>query len=52
MNPSISISESSESMYPSNDEWGKMDESQKLSYMHDCLLELYLNVKIRNFEKV
>lgn len=52
MNHSISNTVSSDTLYPSNEEWLKMDESQRLSYMHDCLLELYLNIKMRNFEKV
>lgn len=28
-----------------------MKSDEKLSYLHDALLELYLNIKIRNFEK-
>lgn len=50
MNKSHSNEE--EDTLPTQEQWNEMDEKQKLSYIHDSLLELYLNLKIRNFEKV
>lgn len=37
--------------YPSVEEWLAMPDNEKLNVLHDSLLELYLNVKIRNFNK-
>jgi hypothetical protein len=37
--------------YPTVEEWLEMPDHEKLNIVHDSLLELYLNVKIRNFDK-
>jgi hypothetical protein len=29
-----------------------MGDGERVAYIHDSLLELYLNIKIRNFESV
>lgn len=46
-----SVYEESEG-YPTEEEWKNMDDKDKLAYLHDCLLELYLNIKFQGFEKV
>lgn len=43
--------EETEDAYPSVEEWLAMPDNEKLNVLHDSLLELYLNVKIRNFDK-
>lgn len=43
--------EVTEDAYPSVEEYLNMADSEKLNVLHDSLLELYLNVKIRNFDK-
>ena len=40
-----------EDAYPTVEEYLAMPDSEKLNVLHDSLLELYLNVKIRNFDK-
>jgi len=35
--------------YPTVEEWLGMPDNEKINVLHDSLLELYLNVKIRNF---
>lgn len=40
-----------EEAYPTVEEWLAMPDNEKLNVIHDSLLELYLNVKIRNFNK-
>ena len=40
-----------EDAYPTVEEWLAMEDHDKLNVLHDSLLELYLNVKIRNFNK-
>ena len=40
-----------EDAYPTVEEWVAMPDNEKLNVLHDSLLELYLNVKIRNFDK-
>ena len=40
-----------EEAYPTVEEWLAMPDNEKLNVLHDSLLELYLNVKIRNFNK-
>ena len=45
------ISEEEDDVYPSFGQWIAMTSKEKLSYLHDSLLELYLNIKMRNFEK-
>ena len=37
--------------YPTVEEYLAMPDIEKLNVLHDSLLELYLNVKIRNFDK-
>lgn len=37
--------------YPTVEEYLAMPDNEKLNVLHDSLLELYLNVKIRNFDK-
>ena len=37
--------------YPTVEEWLKLPDNEKINVLHDSLLELYLNVKIRNFDK-
>jgi hypothetical protein len=37
--------------FPTLEEWGSMSDKDKLVYTHDCILELYLNIKMRNFEQ-
>ena len=39
-----------EDAYPTVEEWLAMPDNEKLNVLHDSLLELYLNVKIRNFD--
>ena len=34
------------------EEWNKMADKEKIVYLHDWLLELYLNMKFQSFEKV
>lgn len=43
--------QSDDDVYPTVEEWLAMQDSEKLNVIHDSLLELYLNVKIRNFNK-
>lgn len=43
--------EETEDAYPTVEEWIAMPDNEKLNVLHDSLLELYLNVKIRNFDK-
>jgi hypothetical protein len=40
-----------EDAYPTVEEWTAMPDNEKLNVLHDSLLELYLNVKIRNFDR-
>jgi hypothetical protein len=40
-----------EDAYPSVEEWIAMPDNEKINVLHDSLLELYLNVKIRNFDR-
>lgn len=41
----------SEDAYPTVEEYLDMSDPEKLNILHDSLLELYLNVKIRNFDR-
>jgi hypothetical protein len=43
--------EESEEAYPTVEEYLAMPDPEKINVLHDSLLELYLNVKIRNFDK-
>ena len=43
--------ETEDDAYPTVEEWLAMPDNEKLNVLHDSLLELYLNVKIRNFDK-
>jgi predicted Fe-S protein YdhL (DUF1289 family) len=43
--------EETDDAYPTAEEWLAMPDDEKLNVLHDSLLELYLNVKIRNFDK-
>ena len=38
--------------YPTDEEWKLMEDKDKLAYLHDWLLELYLNIKFQGFDKV
>lgn len=40
----------SDDAYPTVEEWLAMPDNEKINVLHDSLLELYLNVKIRNFD--
>ena len=41
-------SASSDSLYPTGDEWENMEDRQKIVTLHDWLLEMYLNLKLGN----
>lgn len=43
--------DSEDDAYPTVEEYLAMPDLEKLNVLHDSLLELYLNVKIRNFDK-
>jgi len=39
-------------LVPTHQQWTEMGDGERVAYIHDSLLELYLNIKIRNFESV
>lgn len=43
--------EETDDAYPTVEEYLAMPDHEKINVLHDSLLELYLNVKIRNFDK-
>lgn len=52
MNKTLNTNDEDEELWLNSDEWAQLTDSDKLAYLHNALVELYLNIKFRNFEKV